>query len=271
MAEHFDEVGRCALDELAQWPWHAVPPLRDLIHQQLTTPGKRLRAHLALSTVEALGGDPRRVYAPAASAELYHLAALILDDIEDNSAFRRGAPAVHTTTATSTAINVAATIRSLAYHPVHRSPYLSTEEKYEIHRRLDGAATHLVLGQSIDIGWHNGWYASPAEFPYREMVRWKTGVLFGYSAWCGAYVSGADADTCQAAERFGTAAGALYQMVDDHADGFAEAPVELVGLFQHVDGALTQRLRDEAARVRDLGRPLGLDGFVDTLTGTRDG
>jgi geranylgeranyl pyrophosphate synthase len=270
MLDHLNEVSQCALDELAHWPWHVVPPLRDLIHKQLATPGKRLRARLALSIVESLDGDPHRVYAPAASAELYHLAALILDDIEDNSEFRRGAPAVHTTTATSTAINVAATIRSLAYHPVHRSPYLSNEEKYEIHRRLDNAATHLVLGQSIDIGWHNGWYATPAEFPYAEMVRWKTGVLFGYSAWCGAFVAGAAPDTCAAAERFGVEAGALYQLVDDHADGFAQAPVELVGVFQGVDGAIRQRVRDEAVRVKALAQPIGLERFVDTLLAVHD-
>src|SRR4051812_31040032 len=102
---HLDAIAQCQMKELDQSPLDTAPQLRNLILQAVQPRGKQLRARLSLTIVDALSGDFQKVYAPAASAELYHLAALILDDIEDNSEFRRGRPAVHTTTATSTAIN----------------------------------------------------------------------------------------------------------------------------------------------------------------------
>ncbi|NUO57667.1 MAG: hypothetical protein HOV78_13435 [Hamadaea sp.] len=269
--EHLEAIRMCALDEVSAWSDAMAPQLKQIIEQQLAATGKRLRARLTLAFADGLGGDLTRAYAPGASAEMYHLAALILDDIEDNSAFRRGAPAVHTTTATSTAINVAATIRSLAYHPVHRSTRLSVPEKYAIHQRLDRAATHLVLGQSIDIGWHNDWYASPDEFPYDDMVTWKTGVLFEFGAWAGAFVAQGSPAMCDFAARFGLRAGTVYQMADDYLDLLAPAPGGDVTGEDLRDGKMTLAVRELVAALRTRGDHRLAREVVDCLSAANAG
>jgi octaprenyl-diphosphate synthase len=238
LEHHVAQIDALMLAELRQWPWTFAAPLHRLIDAQLRQPGKRLRPLLALAITRMLGGQPERVYPGAAGVEFYHLASLILDDVEDNSDSRRGLHTIHTTAGTSTAINTAATIRSLAYHPIHRSPLLEPVEKLEMHRRLDIAATHLVIGQSIDIGWHAGWFQTPHAFPYDQMASWKTGALFAASASIAAIACGADHDLTERFAALGATFGWLYQMVDDAQDMFptpgvadedagAEVPVSL--------------------------------------------
>ncbi|NES28115.1 polyprenyl synthetase family protein [Micromonospora terminaliae] len=218
-----DAVEQMMLAELDRWDWGPVPELRRMVASQLTRGGKRLRPLLAWTVAEAYGRSWQDIVAPATSVELYHLASLVLDDVQDNSDVRRGRPALHTTAATSTAINVAAVTRSLSYHLIHRCDGPTPQQKLALHRELDTAATCLVMGQSIDIGWGAGWYGQPADFPYLSMVRWKTGSLFGCAAAMGAVIAGApDTDTVR---DFGLAFGSFYQGVDDYLDTFGDETV----------------------------------------------
>jgi len=246
-----DLIGQIMSDEVAQWQWANLPEAEKIIRDQLAHKGKLLRPLLALVTADALGGSPDRVCAPAASLEFYHLAALVLDDVQDNSTVRRGAPAVHTTATTSMAINIASTIRSLAYHPIHRCETLGQQEKLRLHCELDRAATELVLGQSIDIGWHLGWYPSYGDFPYDQMIRWKTGSMFRCAAAMGALIADAGSADTDAARRLGESLGALYQRIDDYLDVFG-------------DDQYLQRPRYEDFRGRKLSGPVLL--LLHTLT-----
>ncbi len=214
-------VEEAMLAGLDQWRWDSIPQLRRIVETQIRWGGKRMRPLLALAFTDLYGGNSDDVITSAASVELYHLASLVLDDVQDNSAVRRGKPAVHTSTTTSTAINVAATIRSLSYHPLHRSDQLTPDRKLRLHRELDIAATQLVLGQSIDIGWNDGWYAGPGDFPYRDMVRWKTGSLYGCAAAMAAVACGV-VDAVDAAREFGVSFGSLFQGVNDYLDAFGD-------------------------------------------------
>ena len=54
--------------------------------------GKRWRPALFLLVVEALGGDPEKVYDFVLIPELVHNGTLFIDDIEDKSEMRRGRP-----------------------------------------------------------------------------------------------------------------------------------------------------------------------------------
>ena len=246
-----DNVNLLMTDEVAHWPWAAVSEVEKVIRDQLARKGKQLRPLLALAVADLLGGRLDRVCAPAASLEFYHLAALVLDDIQDNSSVRRGAPAVHTTATTSMGINIASTLRSLAYHPIHRCEELVPGEKLGMHRELDRAATELVLGQSIDIGWHLGWYRSYADFPYDQMVRWKTGSMFGCAAAMGARAANARPAVTDAARQLGISIGALYQLIDDYLDVFG-------------DGRQLQRPKYEDFRGRKMSGPVIL--LLRTLT-----
>ena len=70
--------------------------------QSATSGGKRLRARFCIAGWQAVGGsdiltdpDTHRLIGLAAALELFHAAALVHDDVIDNSATRRGQAAAH--------------------------------------------------------------------------------------------------------------------------------------------------------------------------------
>lgn len=69
----------------------------ELLRECLRAGGKRIRPLLCVLGWQAAGGggDAGLVYRWAASVELFHLFALIHDDVMDDSATRRGRPTVH--------------------------------------------------------------------------------------------------------------------------------------------------------------------------------
>lgn len=220
---HILELERMMEDELGNWPWQRLPRMRTLLSTQLRRKGKQLRPLLMFSVVEFLGGEFSRAYPAAAGVELLHIASLVLDDIQDNSEFRRGAPTVHAAASYSTAINLAGIIHSLSYQPLHRCECLEPWEKEQVHRRLNTTVTYLYMGQSIDIGWREGWYQTIDEFPYQQMICWKTAALFACTAGLAAFVSGAGTATIAAAEQFGDRVGVFYQLLNDYLDVFGPA------------------------------------------------
>jgi len=253
------------LDELTRWRSGDVEQLWAVVHSLIKRHGKQLRPLLSLAVVDFFGGERDLITSPAASIEFYHLAALVLDDVQDNSEFRRGSPTVHASSTTSTAINVALFVRSLSYHMVHRYPGQDPDEKLRLHQELDGAATRLILGQSIDIGWHEGWYASYRDFPYAQMIAWKTGSLFGCAAAMGACVAGADLAAVSAARDYGTSFGTLYQLVDDYLDAFGD---DVAGRPAHEDfreGKMTGPVIRVLSALQEAGRRKDVDLVLGRL------
>jgi geranylgeranyl pyrophosphate synthase len=206
------------------WPWDHRDRMRVLVERQLARKGKRLRPTFALLCGELLGGDAKRVEPVAAAVELYHCASLVLDDVQDNSAFRGSDQAVHVSESVSNAINLGCIVRSFSHYPVHRSD-LTLAEKDGVRHQLDVMATLVPLGQSMDIGWHQGWYDFRS-VPYYEMIRLKTGAPFACVASCAAVTSGVDGETRAGMERLGYAVGTLYQLIDDYLDMFLRADTE---------------------------------------------
>jgi octaprenyl-diphosphate synthase len=251
--EHLRRIDAVVLHELDEWSWCHIPQMEQLVRAQVERGGKRLRPLLALAMVDVFEGTYARAIGPCAAVEMFHLASLILDDIQDNSEVRRGTRAVHTTSGTSTALNLAGTLRTLSYHPLHRQHDLGAEEKLHVHRRLDTAATQLFMGQTIDIGWHEGWYEDSGTFPYQQMIEWKTGSLFACASWIGAFVAGANPDMVERADGFGVRIGAFYQLLDDYLDIFADGEVLARPKFEDLRGGkltrpvslLIQRLNTE--------------------------
>ncbi|MFI6006356.1 polyprenyl synthetase family protein [Streptomyces sp. NPDC051366] len=92
-------------DFLAGFLNRKAPPADDSGSPDLAAPlrhfldagGKRIRPILAFVGWHAAGatGDPGTVVRLAASLELFHVSALIHDDVMDSSALRRGRPTVH--------------------------------------------------------------------------------------------------------------------------------------------------------------------------------
>lgn len=221
-ARYLARMDQLVLEELARWRSDEVETLWNFAHKHLQRGGKQLRPLLSLAITDRLSGDLNLAVLPAAGVELYHLAALIVDDVQDNSDTRRGEPTVHSATTKSTAINLALFVRSLSYQMVARFPATDPNMKLQLYQEVDDAATRIILGQSIDIGWQEEWYESYHDYPYARMIEWKTGSLFGCAAAIGACVAGADVRTVDTARAYGTSFGALYQMVNDFLDAFGD-------------------------------------------------
>lgn len=262
------EVNQIMLSELARWRRTEIERLWSLTQAQVARRGKQLRPLLSLMMTDYLGGEPRAVIPAAASVEFYHLASLVLDDVQDHSEIRRGEPTVNASAGPSTAVNVALFVRSLSYHLVNGGTGHDPAEQLRIHQELDHAATLLILGQSIDIGWHEKWYESYREFPYQKMIEGKSGALFGCAAAVGACVSGRDPRVIRAARNYGTAFGALYQLVDDYLDVFGDGTVLRRPKFDDFrEGRMTAPVisllgsLEEEAREKDAERVLA--GLAD--------
>ncbi|MDH6629911.1 octaprenyl-diphosphate synthase [Streptomyces sp. LBL] len=270
--DHFAEQLR-GIDELMRagfefWPWPHRDRMRALVERQLARKGKRLRSLFALMCGDLLGGTPEKVQPLAASVELYHAASLVVDDVQDNAHFRDREQAVHVSENVSNTINLASIVRSCSHYPLHEDS-LTLAEKDGVRRQLDMMATLVPLGQSMDIGWHQGWYDFRS-VPYEELIRLKTGAPFACVAAGAAVISGKDSGTLAEMERLGYRVGVLYQLVDDYNDMFlqdqATVPSDLgQGKFTRPVAILIELLcannrEDLAAQVASRLRKLDLGG-----------
>ena len=178
--------------------------------------GKRHRPLICELACLAVGGDPARARCSAASIEHFHTAALIHDDIADESALRRGLPCLHLTEGEGLAINAGDLALSLVTGSVLGDNLLSDSEKIKILRELVDMTTRTIEGQALDIGW-----ARDARFDldikdYLTMATRKTAHYSGGTPLAvGAICGGAQAALVEAMRSFGLAAGLAFQIQDD--------------------------------------------------------
>ncbi|MDR2143232.1 MAG: polyprenyl synthetase family protein, partial [Treponema sp.] len=194
-----------------------VLPGRELLDRG----GKRWRPLLAFLVCESLGGgDAALPLLPL--VEFPHNASLIHDDIEDNSAQRRGKPAIHLMYGGDTAINSGCFLYFLPLSCIEAWD-APAEAKNGVWALWAEHMRRLHLGQSMDIAWHRDFYSLPSIDDYLLMCRLKTGCLARFAALLGAFCSGRYSETfaehCGSiAEHCGSAAeklGVGFQILDD--------------------------------------------------------
>jgi len=175
--------------------------------------GKRWRPLLMLLSAELCGSGERALHLTPL-AEIPHDGSLIVDDIEDGSMTRRGAPAIHLQFGLDLAINAANLMYFQPTALLARSP-LSENEKGIVLRFFLEDMRRLHLGQGLDILWHRDHRIAPSPQEYLQMCRLKTGSLARTAARIGALAGGGDEGT---ASRLGNVAqdfGAAFQIRDD--------------------------------------------------------
>ena len=151
-------------------PAGLTSPCRDLVGRG----GKRWRPLLAHLICESLGGaDAALPLVPL--LELSHTASLIHDDIEDNSALRRGKPAAHILYGADTAINSGSFLYFFSASVID-SWDAPPDAKAQVYMAWLVNMRRLHLGQAMDISWHNSRHY-PCLSEYFTMCRLKTGVL----------------------------------------------------------------------------------------------
>jgi len=192
--------------------------LNDPANRFLSQTGKRVRTAIVNESYRAAGGQGDAPAKIAEAIELLHAGSLIVDDIEDDSAMRRGQATLHREVGIPIALNIGNWMyfRSLE----HLSEVdLSRKNKSAILARVVHTIRRCHEGQALDLG------ASVETVPVhqiyptaREISRLKTGGLTALSSWLGATTAGADVVKRKALARFGMAVGMCLQMQNDLAE-----------------------------------------------------
>jgi geranylgeranyl pyrophosphate synthase len=225
--------------------------------------GKRMRAGLLLYVHAGLApaaAPTRQALDLACAVEFAHAASLILDDMLDGDAIRRGAPSLHLTRGDGRAVLDAVGILALPY--ALAAPYGT------------GYVTMLASAQrrmARGVAWEMlGVPDLPAAELYDAIVARKTGCLFSLAAAWGAMATGEDEAVVAAFGAFGLAVGKAMQVADDIADlratggGARRQPgsealllrcvPEGNGTGQMLGWMLEREVGDAAARLADAGR-----------------
>ena len=197
----------------------AIKALTDPLNDMLSRGGKRWRPLLMTLVCETLGGGNAAIPLTPA-VEFAHNASLIHDDIEDDSAERRGQPAIHKIYGLDTAVNSASFFYFLSTCCIENAAD-TPNIKEQIYKFWMEYMRRLHLGQAMDINWHRNISVIPEIEEYFLMCRMKTGSLARLAAELGAYIARTPANKTtpqKAIQMIGEAAdmmGVGFQILDD--------------------------------------------------------
>ena len=162
LSEYMDECRELVIAEIEQIiPHNRYRPIfYNLMLEYPRRAGKALRPSLCIATCRAMGGRLQDVLRTAAVLELFHVAFLIHDDIEDGSLMRRGLPTLHREYGTSIAINVGDGIFALCLQPLlDNMEELGIGKSLHILELISRMVRESVEGQAIELDWirHQRW------------------------------------------------------------------------------------------------------------------
>ncbi len=189
------------------------PDLREQVSRTTLAGGKRVRPTVTILSCEFVGGDPADSLDFAVGIELVHTASLVVDDIIDRSAIRRGVDSAWAAFGYGPAIVASDGLLGEAFALFSKNPeamQVVTEAMVDLGQ---GEATELV--------------AQPTnEKEYMELACRKTGALFRAAAELGAIAADADPFTVETFGDYAERVGVAFQIRDDVLDATAD-PDEL--------------------------------------------
>ncbi|WP_234431617.1 polyprenyl synthetase family protein [Streptomyces sp. NRRL S-241] len=231
LAAFLDAKARLAIAQ--GFPAEVTDVLRDLV----LGGGKRIRPVLCVAGWYAAGRDRDEdaVLQVAASLEMFHVFALVHDDVMDRSATRRGRPSAHEAIAARHAgrpgaarlgLDAAVLLGDLALvwsDELLHTAGLSAERFAAVAGVLDGMRTELMYGQYLDL-LATGRPSADLEAALR-IARFKSAkYTVERPLQLGAALSGADDGVCAALSAFGLPLGEAFQLRDDLLGAFGESP-----------------------------------------------
>ena len=179
--------------------------------------GKRVRALLAYAAGEFAHAEAGASDAVAAALELVHAYSLVHDDLPcmDDDVLRRGKPTCHVAFGEATALLAGDALQTLAFEVLGASSLRATGAACARLARAAGAAG-MAGGQAIDLEAVGRTLDVAA---LERMHRMKTGALIRAAVSIGAMAGEPlDATAAGALDRFASAAGLAFQVVDDVLD-----------------------------------------------------
>lgn len=178
--------------------------------------GKRHRPLITLLACKAVGGDERLALRAGAAIEHFHTAALIHDDIADESQLRRGEPCMHITMGEGLAINAGDLALSLVTGTVLNDELLGDSVKIRVLKELVDMTTRTIEGQAMDIGWARDKRFDITVEDYLCMAQHKTAYYSGAVPLAiGAIVGGGSEEQVEVLRSYGMSTGLAFQLQDD--------------------------------------------------------
>ncbi len=188
-----------------------VGPARDVVAR----PSKHVRARLVETAWTLCGGVGAVSPALPRLVELVHAGSLIVDDIQDGSTTRRGAPALHVRIGLPLALNAGNWLYFLPLQLLAAAA-LPPDVELAVYRRATAAMARCHAGQAFDLGLRvDALRQADVPVAVRTSTSLKTGTLAELATSLGAVAAGAAPDLERALGRFGRQFGVALQMLDD--------------------------------------------------------
>jgi len=193
------------------WDAALVGPLTDF----LSRPGKEFRARLVRLGWQLSGRSTEPPAELPLIVEALHSGSLIIDDIEDESTQRRGAPALHCRYGLPRALNAGNFLYFWALELLSRLG-LPPITELAVHRAFSRTLLACHQGQALDLSVDIAALAQAEVLTTVSAVtQLKTGKLCELAAHLGALAAGASQSKAQAIAHFGCELGVGLQMLDD--------------------------------------------------------
>ena len=202
--------------------------------------GKRSRPLITLATYDALTGGkgtlsagglnlPDAVKRTALAIESFHKASLVHDDIEDDDAYRYGAPTLHRTYGIGTAINVGDYLVGLGYRLVSRErKALGADAAADILDKLADAHLKLSEGQGAELLWRDAADKALTPLDALKIYALKTAPAFEAALYSGVRLAGPAEGYEKAVTDFSRHLGVAFQILNDLKDWGADEDNKLL-------------------------------------------
>ncbi|MBV8217476.1 MAG: polyprenyl synthetase family protein, partial [Solirubrobacterales bacterium] len=190
--------------------------LSELVRVYPRRSGKGIRPALLLAACQAYGGSVADGIRPAVALELLHNAFLIHDDLEDESASRRGAPALHVTHGLPLAVNAGDALAARALEPLLDGDALGGRLVRRVVREFVTTVHTTTEGQALELGWRRDNVVDLGPADYLRMAIRKTCWYTTVSPLrLGALIGSRGRAPLDALSHFGSYLGVAFQIRDD--------------------------------------------------------
>jgi geranylgeranyl pyrophosphate synthase len=194
-----------------------LSPVDDVLNR----PSHRFRAQL-VDLGARLGGDEilsvmteQRCAVAAHLVELLHAGSLIVDDIQDESPFRRGLPTLHRTYGVPTALNAG---NWLYFWALQSIPHLqlTADQELPLYRYSHRVLARAHCGQAIDVGTRiDDLSQDRVSGVCLSSMELKSGALMALAMVLGAILNDAPESRVSLLDEFGHGFGLVLQMFND--------------------------------------------------------
>lgn len=195
--------------------------LLDLVVEVTSSPGKRIRGQLVSLSYRLITDTPlsgialKKCRWCAEVVELLHAGSLIIDDIEDGSAMRRGRPALHIQVGVPLALNAGNWLYFWGLEML-RMAKLPDDKIFQLYEHCHRTLLRAHFGQAVDLSTRIGTLSQcRVAAACLASMKLKTGALTGLATSLGGIIAGASPRVFSILDEFGQELGVALQMFND--------------------------------------------------------